>query len=154
MTNQHDKNPEGHTLLYFGPGWDFKPVIKPIFSKFNHFIYIDSLPKLSYYEPGMAGYDKTKNEEAFINTLKKEAAKYELIFVNKRKNLLTFKSDKIKLEYYIYTTVEGALENNNIRKKINKAKWLHESGFYPYDLGLKIADLPNLLKYRAKIHEL
>ena len=154
MKNLHNKIPKGHTLLYFGAGWDFKPVSKSIFSKFNHFIYIDSLPKLSHYEPGMVGYEKSKNEEAFINTLKKEAVKYKLKLVNKRNNLLTFKSDKIKLEYYINTTVEEALENHNIRKKINKAIWLHEDGFYPYDFGLKIGDLPNLLEYRAKIHEL
>ena len=63
MKNQHNKNTEGHTLLYFGAGWDFKPVKKSIFSKFNHFIYIDSLPKLSHYEPGMPGMKKARIEK-------------------------------------------------------------------------------------------
>ena len=71
MKNQNNKITEGHTLLYFGAGWDFKPVSEPIYSKFNHFIFIDSLPKSSHYEPGMPGYEKSKNKEAFIKTLKK-----------------------------------------------------------------------------------
>jgi len=154
MKNQNNKITEGHTLLYFGAGWDFKPVSEPIYSKFNHFIFIDSLPKSSHYEPGIPGYEKSKNKEAFIKTLKKYALKHHLRLTNIKNNLLTFRSDKIKLEYYINTTVNEALDDPIIRKKINKAKWLHENGFYPYDFGLKIGDLPNLLEYRAKIHEL
>jgi len=50
--------------------------------------------------------------------------------------------------------VTEALDDPIIRKKMNKAKWLHENGFYPYNYGLKVGDLPNLLEYRAKIHEL
>ena len=55
MKNQHNKNTEGHTLVYFGAGWDFKPTNDPVYKKFNHFIFIDSLPKMSHYEPGMPG---------------------------------------------------------------------------------------------------
>ena len=115
------KKTKSHTLVYFGSGWDFKPVSNSIFNKFNHFIFIDSLPKLSHYEPGVTGYEKSKDREAFIKTLKKEAFKHNLKSTSIRKNLLTFKNDKIKLEYYINTTVEEALTNPTIRKKINKA---------------------------------
>ena len=68
--------------------------------------------------------------------------------------MLTFRNGIVKLEYYINTTVTEALDDPIIRKKMNKAKWLHENGFYPYNYGLKVGDLPNLLEYRAKIHEL
>ena len=117
MKNQNNKITEGPTLLYFGAGWDFKPVSEPIYSKFNHFIFIDSLPKLSHYEPGMPGYEKSKNNEAFIKTLKKYALKHHLRLTNIKNNLLTFRSDKIKLEYYINTTVNEALDDPIIRKK-------------------------------------
>lgn len=58
-------------MVYFGAGWDFNPINNPVYKKFNHFIFIDSLPKLSHNEPGMPGYEKSKDREAFINTLKK-----------------------------------------------------------------------------------
>ena len=63
MENQHNKNTEGHTLVYFGAGWDFKPTNDPVYKKFNHFIFIDSLPKMSHYEPGMPGYEKESIEK-------------------------------------------------------------------------------------------
>ena len=156
MKSENSKKTKGYTLVYFGAGWDFKPINDSTYSKFNHFIFIDALhvPKLLHSEPGMSGYEKSKNREAFINTLKNAARKHKLRLSSIRKNLLTFKNDKIKLEYYIDTTVEEALTNPTIRKKMNKAIWLHEDGFRPYDYGLQIGDLPNLLEYRAKTHEL
>ena len=115
------KKTNGYTLVYFGAGWDFKPVSDPYYSKFNHFIFIDALPKLPHYDPDQAGYEKSKDREAFIKTLKNAALKHKLILSSIRKNLLTFKNDNVKLEYYIDTTVEEALTNTTIRKKINKA---------------------------------
>ena len=145
---------ENHSLLYFGAGWDFKPISDPTYTKFNHFIFIDALPKIPHYEPGMRGYEKSKDETSFINTLKKTATQYGLKFIRKNKNLLVFKNDKIKLEYYINTTVEESLNNKTIRNKLNKVKWMHMEGFNPYEYGLKIGDLHNKLEYRAKIKEL
>ena len=148
------KKTKSYSLVYFGAGWDFKPTNDPVYKKFNHFIFIDSLPKMSHYEPGMPGYEKSKDREAFINTLKNTAQENGLVLSSIRKNLLTFRNGMVKLEYYINTTVTEALDDPIIRKKMNKAKWLHENGFYPYNYGLKVGDLPNLLEYRAKIHEL
>ena len=56
------KNTKNHSLVYFGAGWDFKPTNDPVYKKFNHFIFIDSLPKMSHYEPGMPGMRKAKIE--------------------------------------------------------------------------------------------
>ena len=109
---------------------------------------------MSHYEPGMPGYEKSKDRKAFINTLKNAARENGLVLSSIRKNLLTFRNGMVKLEYYINTTVTEALDDPIIRKKMNKAKWLHENGFYPYNYGLKVGDLPNLLEYRAKIDEL
>jgi len=109
---------------------------------------------MPHYEPGMPGYEKSKDREAFIKTLKNKAMKYGMTLSSIRKNLLTFKNNHQKLEYYINTTVLDALTNKIIRKKLNRVIWVHENGFRPYDYGLNIGDLPNLLEYRAKIHEL
>ena len=81
MSNVIDKKykeMKGYTLTYFGAGWDFKPVNNELYDKFNHFIFIDSLPKLSHYEPGMSGYNKCKDRESFIKTLKNAAKKHKL----------------------------------------------------------------------------
>jgi len=145
---------DGYILVYFGAGWDFTPIDNPLFSKFNHFIFIDSLPNLSHYYPGSSGYEKSKDRTTLIKTLKNEALKFKLRLISIRNNLLTFKNDRIKLEHYINTTVEEALTNTTIRKKINKAIWVHEDGFSPYAFGLKPGDLPKLVKYRAKLGEL
>ena len=145
---------KNHSLVYFGAGWDFKPINDQVYKKFNHFIFIDSLPMMPHYEPGMPGYEKSKDREAFIKTLKNKAMKYGMTLSSIRKNLLTFKNNHQKLEYYINTTVLDALTNKIIRKKLNRVIWVHENGFRPYDYGLNIGDLPNLLEYRAKIHEL
>ena len=148
------KKTKSYSLVYFGAGWDFKPTNDPVYKKFNHFIFIDSLPKMSHYEPGMPGYEKSKDREAFIKTLKNTALEHGMILSSIRKNLLTFKNNHQKLEYYINTTVLDALTNKIIRKKLNRVIWVHENGFRPYDYGLNIGQLPNLLEYRAKIHEL
>ena len=151
MESNKKKN---YSLVYFGAGWDFKPINDQVYKKFNHFIFIDSLPMMPRYEPGMPGYEKSKDREAFIKTLKNKAMKYGMTLSSIRKNLLTFKNNHQKLEYYINTTVLDALTNKIIRKKLNRVIWVHENGFRPYDYGLNIGDLPNLLEYRAKIHEL
>lgn len=151
MESNKKKN---YSLVYFGAGWDFKPINDQVYKKFNHFIFIDSLPMMPHYEPGMPGYEKSKDREAFIKTLKNKAMKYGMTLSSIRKNLLTFKNNHQKLEYYINTTVLDALTNKIIRKKLNRVIWVHENGFRPYDCGLNIGDLPNLLEYRAKIHEL
>ena len=153
-TPNNSMNTKNHTLLYFGAGWDFKPTSNPTYKKFNHFIFIDSLPKLSHYEPGMSGYEKSKDENSFINTLKNNASRYGYILCSIEGNLLTFIDGNKKIEYYMNTTVSESLDNPIIRKKMNEAKWVHEKGFYPYEYGLKVGDLPNLLEYRAKIKEL
>ena len=152
--NSKTQKTKNYTLVYFGAGWDFNPINDPVYNKFNHFIFIDSLPNLSHYEPGQSGYEKSKDRKSFINTLKNAACENGLVLSSIRKNLLTFRNSKIKLEYYINTTVTEALDDPIIRKKMNNAKWLHENGFYPYSYGLKVGDLPNLLEYRAKINEL
>ena len=142
---------DGYTLVYFGAGWDFKPVNNPLFSKFNHFIFIDSLPKLNHYNEGTPGYEKSKDIKVFLETLSNSALNYNLKLISVRRNLLTFKNDKIKLEYYFNTTVQEALTNTIIRRKINKAVWVHNKGFNPYEYGLKPGDLPNLLEDRSKL---
>ena len=153
-TPNNSMNTKNYTLLYFGSGWDFRPTSNPIHKKFDHFIFIDSLPKLAHYEPGMPGYEKSKDRTSFINTLKNGASRYGYVLSSMEDDPLTFINGKKKLEYYINTTVTEALDDPIIRKKINKAKWLHVKGFHPHSYGLKVGDLPNLLEYRAKIKEL
>ena len=162
------KNETNYSLAYFGAGWDFKPIRDfginrkgllaedGAYNKFNHFIFIDALPKLSHYEPGMSGYEKSKNKEALIKTLKNEALKYSMTLKKRTGNMLTFLSENkdIKIQYYINTTVEEALNDPIIRNKLNKVKWLHEEGFHPYAYGLKVGDLPNLVRCRAMLKEL
>ena len=130
--NSKTQKTKNYTLVYFGAGWDFNLINDPVYKKFNHFIFIDSLPNLPHYEPGQSGYEKSKDRKSFINTLKNAACENGLVLSSIRKNLLTFRNSKIKLEYYINTTVTEALDDPIIRKKMNKAKWLHENGFYPY----------------------
>ena len=55
MESNKKKN---YSLVYFGAGWDFKPINDQVYKKFNHFIFIDSLPMMPHYEPGMPGYEK------------------------------------------------------------------------------------------------
>lgn len=144
---------EDNILVYFGVGWDFKPVNKRLYEKFNHFIFIDALPDMIHYEPGTPGYEKSKDLESFLITLKKTATRYKLKLLNIDGDLLTFANNKIKLEYYINTTVEKALIDSVIRNKINKAKWLHVEGFYPYEYGLKVGDLPHLFENVAELRK-
>ena len=153
-TPNNSMNTKNYTLVYFGVGWDIKSANKQIFKKFNHFIFVDSLPKLSHYEPGMAGYEKSKDEDSLINTLKNNASRSGYKLRSIEGNLLTFIKGNKKIEYYMNTTVTEALDDPIIRKKMNEAKWVHEKGFHPYEYGLKVGDLPNLLEYRAKIKEL
>jgi hypothetical protein len=143
-----------YAIVYFGAGWDFKPINNPLYKKINHFIFVDSLPNLSHYEKGQAGYEKSKDKEAFINTLKQYAQNVGFELTDIKNNLLTFTKGGIILEYYINTTVEEALKNHDIRKKINKALWVHVKGFNPYEYGLKVGDLPNTLENRTKLREL
>lgn len=145
---------EDNVLVYFGAGWDFKPVNKKLYKKFNHFIFIDALPDLIHYEPGMPGYEKSKDNNSFLTTLKKTAYSYKLKLQNIDGDLLTFANDEIKLEYHINTTVQKALADLIIRKKINEAKWLHVEGFYPHDYGLNVGDLPNLIENVAELRKL
>ena len=152
--NNKIKKTNDYSLVYFGAGWDFSPISKKIYNKFNHHIYIDALPNLIHYKPGTVGYNKCKDRESFINTLKNQAKKSKLKLINIDNNLLTFKNNKINLEYYINTTVEDSLTDPDIRKKLNKAIWIHQDGFYPHENGLKVGDLPNILECRAKISEL
>ena len=72
-----------------------------LYEKINHFIFIDSLPKLSHYNPGQPGYEKSKNVTALTKTLVKKASDFDLKLISIKGNLLTFKNDKITLEYYI-----------------------------------------------------
>ena len=76
---------KNHSRAYFGAGWDFSPVTNPIFEKFNHFIFIDALPKLSHYNPGQCGYEKSKNRRALLKTLRSEALKHDMKFISIRK---------------------------------------------------------------------
>ena len=90
------KKKTNNSLVYFGAGWDFRPIIDfginrkgllaedEAYNKFNNFIFIDALPNLSHYEPGTSGYEKSKNEEALIKTLKLEASTYNMSL--KKKN--------------------------------------------------------------------
>ena len=66
---------EDNVLVYFGAGWDVKPVNKKLYKKFNHFIFIDALPDLIHYDPGMPGYEKSKDFDSFLATLKNAAAR-------------------------------------------------------------------------------
>lgn len=144
---------ENNVLVYFGAGWDFKPVNKKLYKKFNHFIFIDALPDLIHYDPGMPGYENSKDLKSFLSTLKKVSARYKLTLQNIDGDLLTFANDKIKLEYYINTTVEKVLIDPIIRNNINEAKWLHVEGFYPYEYGLKVGNLPNLFENVAELRK-
>ena len=134
-----------YTLVYFGSGWDFKPVTNHIYRKFNNYIFIDSLPDLPHYKPDTYGYERCKSRRSFIKTLTEGAKRVGLRRTSIRGELLTFKNDEIKLEYYINTTVQKALETRNIRRKLDKAIWIHVSGFNPYEYGLKVGDLKGIL---------
>ena len=116
------KDMRRNSITYYGADWEYKSVGNEIYGKFNHFIFIDALPKLSHYEPGMSGYN--------------EAMGYNLKLISNNGNLLTFKNEKIKLEYYINTTVEEVLLNPNIKKK--KSILLREDCFLS---GLKVGEL-------------
>ena len=99
----------GHTLVYFGAGWDFEPVVDPIYEKFTNFIFIDALPDLPQYKPDtLYGYKKGKDRRSFIKTITEGAEQVGLRRTSICKNLLTFRNDKIKLDYYINTTVQEA----------------------------------------------
>ena len=120
-------------MAYFGPGWDFdfirnfginrkgkKSVNKGLnYNKFSDFILIHALPKIPHYDPDQAGYNKSKNEEVFIETLKNEASKYGITLMRKTGNMLTFlsKNKDLKIQYYYNTTVEEALNDTIIRRK-------------------------------------
>ena len=148
------KKTKSYSLVYFGAGWNLKFLDDPTYKKFNHFILIDALPKLQHYNPDQEGYKKSKDKKSLIATIKKAADKYDLKLSSVRGNLLTFKKNEIKLEYYINTTIEEALSNPTIKRKLSKVIWVHEEGLEPYRYGLKVGDLPNLVEYRAKLREL
>ena len=59
----------GHTLVYFAAGWDFEPVVDPIYEKFTNLIFIDALPDLPHYKPDTYGYKKCKDRRSFIKTI-------------------------------------------------------------------------------------
>ena len=79
------------SLVYFGAGWDFKPLSNAQFDKINNFIFIDAQPRLSHYEPGQRGYKKSKN---FVKTIKDGAEQKGYIFKSMKGNLLTFEKRK------------------------------------------------------------
>ena len=94
------KNTSNNSLAYFGAGWDFRPIRAfginrkglrdGAYNKFNNFIFIDALPNMSHYEPGMPGYEKSKNKEALIETLRLEALKYNMSLKKITGNMLKF----------------------------------------------------------------
>ena len=114
-TPNNSMNTKNYTLVYFGAGWDIKSTNKQIFKKFNHFIFVDSLPKLSHYEPGMSGYEKSKDEDSLINTLKNNASRSGYKLRSIEGNLLTFIKGNKRIEYYMNTTVTAALDDPIIR---------------------------------------
>lgn len=145
------KAKQNYTIVYYGAGWDFRPVNMQLFQKINHFIFIDALPKLQHYQPNTVGYNYSKDRKTFINTLINTAKSKGYKLDSIKKDLLTFTKKDKKIEYYINTTVEDSLKNPAIRKKINKAIWVHQAGFFPYAYGLKAGDLPNLKENMAKL---
>ena len=66
---KYSKNMTGHTLVYFGAGWDFEPVVDRMYEKFTNFIFIDSLPDLPHYMPDTYGYKKCKDIEELSSSL-------------------------------------------------------------------------------------
>ena len=151
-SNNESKLPK-YTLAYFGAGWNFSLLADPTYKKFKYFVFIDALPKLMHYDNDQDGYSKCKDKETLIATLINAAKEYGFCLKSKWGNLLTFTNPyNTRVIYYYYnTTVIEALQKPSIRKKLNKAKWLHEQGFYPYQFGLKVGDLPNLVRNRSMI---
>lgn len=145
---------KGYTIVYFGAGWDFRPPDMDLYKKFNHFIFIDALPNRADYEPGMPGYNKSKDEESLIKTIKEYAGKRKWKLVSIKNNLLILKRGSRIIEYHYNTTVEDALTDPYIRIQMNKALWVHTQGFDPYQAGLKKGDLPNIVDCRAELRKL
>ena len=51
-----------------------KPLSKALFKSFNHFIFIDALPKKPHYEPHQPGYKDSKDRESFVNAIMREVS--------------------------------------------------------------------------------
>ena len=134
-------------LVYWGSEFDMKPLSNPLFKSFNHFIFIDALPKLQHYKPHQVGYKYSKDREAFVKTIIRRATKkkYKLIRGRDEGNHLVFKNpDGKTLDYFINTTVEESLNDPVIKDMFKTVRWIHNEGFNPFSFGLTI-ELVNTL---------
>ena len=148
------ETPKDPTLLYFGAGWDFKPLSNPDYHKFTHLVFIDALPNTAQYRPGQVGYSLSKDRISFVNTLVREAKKEKLVLYSDINDVLTFIHIRgATLKYYINMSVEQALSSPIVRPKISAAKWVHVEGFYPSESGLKVTHLPNAYLTLGKLRE-
>ena len=152
MQPNHFPVVQGRSLIYFGAGIDFKPIVKKDYETFSKFIFIDALTKLPHYGVGQSGYTYTHCEEVFVDRIKEKLANYGATFENRIGDMLTFNLNRERtLEYHINTTVEEALANPDLAEKIRNAKTIHVKGFHPFSHGLNMADVPNLYANLAEM---
>ena len=159
---RRDEKPEVplKSLVYWGAGWDMKPLSKPIFKSFNHFIFIDALPKLPHHTPNQHGYKDSKDRESFVYAITRGTSrrKYKLISGRDEGNHLVFQNPEGKtLDYFINTTVEESLNDPMIRKMLKTVRWIHVAGFWPSEHGLtrELANtlMPNRYRNLAALME-
>ena len=147
------------SLVYFGAGWDMQPLSKPLFKSFNHFIFIDALPKIPHYKPNQPnGYKHSKDRESFVNAITKGTSRRKYKVISDKGNHLVFENPEGKtLDYFINTTVEESLNNPVIRKMFETVRWIHVKGFYPFEYGLTTEIMntlmPNMYQNLAALME-
>ena len=65
----HDE--KNYSLVYFGAGWDMKPLNDESYKKITNFIFIDALQDSNYYDRKCAGYQKSNDKDTFMSTINK-----------------------------------------------------------------------------------
>lgn len=98
------------SLMYFGAGWDMKPLTKKDYRPFKRFIFIDALPNLSHYQPNQAGYANARDRQSFVSKITEKALQKKFKLCEDEGYHLRFLGPNGRyIDYYINTTVQDSL---------------------------------------------
>lgn len=135
----------GPAILYYGAGWDARPLSMKEFKGLDYFIFVDALPKLPHYTPGQMGYPKSKDEESFVKAITDAVTKKKFKLISHPKNILHFSNGTRHLIYWYNTTVEDSLKDAEFLRAVKNVIWIHNEGFNPFENGLTIEKIDEIM---------
>lgn len=141
---------KGPAVLYYGAGWDMDPIGPECFRAYKYFLFVDALPNKVHYEPTMHGYKYCKDEDTYVATLNRKAAKKGFALIEHIKNTLHYSNGIRHLIFLYNTTVNKSLVKKSFRRAAKHVKELYVAGYYPWKSGLTSIKYRNLVSPDAE----